>query len=166
MRIAACLTYGPDQRSPEHTVELVEQFRGALAKEWAPHDVTGDGEPETWCNKFAEAFCQAAQVYLPKVLLANAQVEWLGDSTARSLGWFECDRTTARRHAEAGLVVLIGWVNPKGRHGHIAVGMPPPAGDTTERFFVAQAGARCFIQEPLERGFGAATPQCRFFVHP
>lgn len=161
-----CISYGPEERSPGHLHELVEQFRGDLAKRWRPHDVTGDGLPETFCNQFVEAVALAARCYLPRVLLANAQISWLASSSGREAGWQLVDRAMAKKLTELGHIVVAAWFNTAGKHGHVAICVPSPVSAPADALHIAQAGKRCFIGEPLEKGFGDVAGAVQFFAHP
>jgi len=128
------------------------------APQYQPHDVTGDGVPETFCNVFAADVCEEMGAELPRVR-ANAQLAWLDSETGVRAWWSPCSRVAAVAEAEAGKLVLVGWANPTG-HGHIAVVVPAAAGFLA----IAQAGATCFRSRSLASGFGVRP--VKFWVHP
>ncbi len=130
-----------------------------LAAKYSKRDVTGDGQPETFCNVFCLDVCIALGVCIP-AKLASEQIAWLDSDNGREWGWIECSSVEASVAAELGQPCLAGWLNPAG-HSHIAVCVPANGGSTP---YIAQAGARNFLSEPVSHGFGSHP--VKYWRHP
>ncbi len=61
--------------------------------------------------------------------------------------------------AELGQPVVVGWLNEEKKHSHIALVVPAAGGQV----YIAQAGARNFLSEPVSHGFG--TRPVKFWKH-
>lgn len=119
-------------------------------------DLTGDGKPESFCNQFVEAACEALGLPFSKGLLAREQIAWLAGDQGKDRGWYECDKAAADTNAILGHPVIVGWTNPDPKvSSHVA--MLRSAGR------ICQAGARNYNDTPLVNGFGARP--VRYFVH-
>lgn len=158
----AVLRSGEDSRSPELLREVIAQFDVAFAPRY---------QPVTFCNVFVWDFTRAMGCEVPhwvkldgtpatpgqgSELSVNGIVEWLRRHGPEQ-GWSEVDAAAAKDAANAGRPTLAAWLNSYG-HGHIAVVVASPNG-----LRIAQAGMRCFADEPIEHGFGQLTPI--FFTH-
>lgn len=139
---------------------VVAQFAPEHAERYRRRDVTGDERAETFCNFFVADVTAALGAPVPQ-RLANAQVEWLSSDEARKRGWAEVSEHAAMGCVSEGMVCVVGWLNRNGGPGHVAVAVPSLDG---ERLYVAQAGARNFLAEPVRSGFG--TLPVSYFVHP
>jgi len=152
----------PDERSPLLLVDVVQQFQVESAERYRARDVTGDGRPETFCNRFACDVAEAAGVPLP-YMLVNDLVMWLATAPGRLAGWQQVEEADARRAAELGELAVACYYNRNGGHGHIAVLVPPRPGDAPCRTYIAQAGAHNFSHGTLQSGFGGLPVS--FFLH-
>lgn len=93
-------------------------------------------------------------------LSANAMCDWFVTHGPR-YGWAEADRCAAGGFACRGQPTVVTWLN-RGGIGHVAILLPSDGPDIR----IAQAGARNFYGEALERGFPAYISQSlRYFVH-
>jgi len=138
-------------------VQLLD-VRNAFA--FLPHVRVVDGKltpPLTMCNAYASAFCAALGVRLPVTLKANKQVAWLASDEGKAAGWMVVDKETARQRAIGGFPTVVGWVNPTGGSGHIAMVIPPPAGLEAE-LWVSAAGRTNFSRDRLRASFGDVAP--------
>jgi hypothetical protein len=143
-------------RSPEalcSVVVLLDVERNPVYKR---RDVTGDRVPETWCNTFVADATACLGVPVPR-LLANDMVRWLDGPAGIANGWGRLTLHRAEVLACHGYPVIIGWENKKG-HGHVALGVPTPAGHTG--LHVAQAGVNNFSSRPVLKGFGLVDFHC------
>lgn len=88
------------------------------------HDITGDGVPETFCNRSVAAIAQGMGAHdLRPDMTANRMIEHLSGLP----GWREendLERVTAL--ALRGVLVVLGVPEPSG-HGHVVVAAPLPA---------------------------------------
>jgi hypothetical protein len=114
----------------------------------------------TLCNCYVTV-CTAALGCPVAPVLANKQHDWLLSPEGQLAGWMHVDSETARQRAALGYPTLATWANPDG-HGHVALVVPPPAGDA--RLFVSAAGAENFVRAPIERSFGLGK-NIDFFTH-
>ena len=165
------LTSTRENRDPARLYAIIAEhhFRGFAR--YARRDVTGDGQPETFCNLFAQDVAEAMSVLLPRNTRANQIIAWLEEQAAEPsiTGWEHVDEHTAQAMADQGQLVLVGWVNPTGGPGHIAVVVPSLAGHQfgtpeSDDVFIAQAGTTNFTRGLLESGFGSRAVS--FFGHP
>jgi hypothetical protein len=125
----------------------------AVNPEFQPHDVTGDGAPETFCNVFVRKLLLLLGLGIPAEL-ANELHDWFLRGNGRALGWSEVTSWQAKVLADVGYPVVAVWKNPSGPHGHVALVVPTPAGKFG--IHTAQAGVRCWSCEPIElAGLGA-----------
>lgn len=155
-------TSDESNRSRERLEAVVWQFADELKGTWAPHDITGDGKHETFCNWFLAAVTACLGCPVPKIL-ANKQFEWLSMPPGQKAGWYEVDAGTGQRLANKGQPVVAAWCNPNlSKSGHVALLVPQPKGESG--VWIAQAGKTCFTQGRLEQGFGRISP--KFFAHP
>lgn len=143
-------------RSEEATLIAIMRRDPEHAPIYHRRDINGDGIPETMCNWFARDFAADMSAPIPNAR-ANDQIEWLRSTLGLLEGWKETNITGAKLAAGEGKVVLVGWFNPKGHPGHIAV-MRNGLGE------IAQAGRINFNKGTIEQGFGQLPVQ--FFIHP
>lgn len=137
----------------EHHLRGVARYR--------PHDITGDGHDETFCNVYSQDICEAMGVMLPRNKRINDLILWLA-TNGREHGWEQADSShTAQRMADEGQVALATWFNRNGASGHVAVLVPSLGEDGV---WVSQAGRTCFTRGPLAAGFGQLP--VTYFVHP
>ena len=134
-------------RSKENLRATLESFHVETAEKYRKRDVTGDGEPETFCNTFLHDVTLALGCEVPW-LLANAQVAWFKE-IGPAKGWRQVDAHQAEVLINEGYPVVAGWSNPRG-HGHVAIGSP----SIDAGLHVAQAGSINFTCRPISRGFG------------
>lgn len=171
-------TNGVHLRSPQALRAVVAQFDVEHSPRYQPiREVLPNGKTKltTFCNIFAWDVMRALKVELPhwvdengtpcepgkgRELNCNALLPWL-EEHGKTYGWSEADEPTAAAHAANGCPAVAIWRNKTGGPGHIAALLP--GADTTTR--IAQAGARCFFDEPLT-SFGVAVKHLRFFIHP
>lgn len=117
---------------------------------------------ETYCSTFVWDVTRAMGAEIPhwvmgRELNANSWADWLLARGAE-LGWTSCSPTEAVQNANHGRPAIGIWKNLKGGHGHVVVILPTPIGPPTPvpgTVFVAQAGTRNFVGEPLAHSFGA-----------
>lgn len=126
------------------------------APQYQPHDVTGDGRPETFCNFYAADVCRDLGAPLPQ-RTANEQLAWIVSYEGMRAGWDPCSAKEAVRCAEAGMAVVVGCTEQP--HGHIAIVVPGPGPGV----WITQAGAQCFACRPVGAGFG--NRPVRYWVH-
>ena len=154
-------------RSPEAYAAAIDQFDVEREARYAPRD--GD----TFCNIFAWDVTRAMRCEVPHwvdadghpasmgrpntELSVNETLAWLRSTGPHPYGWREVCAVEAEAQAGNGHPTLAVWANP-GWHGHIAVVRPNGPG-----IHIAQAGQRCFRDEPLASGFGALPAV--FFTH-
>jgi hypothetical protein len=143
-----------------------------------------DGRAHTHCSAFVASVAKRLGVYVLRppdhsaLLLANAQMGWLGSVTAAGVGWRPLpDAAAAQARANEGDLVLAAFENPDpDRPGHIAIVRPSDIDAATLKEqgpFVTQAGGHNALSTPLARGFrnhpGAWLPggggSVRFFGH-
>jgi hypothetical protein len=148
------------------------------------HGAWGDGRAHTHCSAFVASVAKRLGVYVLRppdhsaVLLANAQMGWLGSATAAAAGWRPVpDVSAVQARANEGDLVLATFENPDpDKPGHIAIVRPSDIDAATlqdEGPFVTQAGGHNALSTPLARGFrnhrGAWLPggagAVRFFAH-
>lgn len=149
---------GENQRSPKDSAEVIRQFNVANNSRYIARD------EKTYCNIFPWDFTCAMGCEIPHWVdvfrnrvavgrgseqTANGIVDWLNAVGAPN-GWVRLGEYEARQRAVNGYPTLVLWKN-QGGIGHMAVVFPNS--DTTKTY-IAQAGARCFENEPLSRGFG------------
>lgn len=91
--------------------------------DFVAHDITGDGVPETFCNRSVAAIAQGmGSSDLRPDMTANRMIEHLTGLP----GWreeFDLERVTAL--ALRGVLVVLGVPEPV--HGHVVVAAPLPA---------------------------------------
>jgi hypothetical protein len=143
-----------------------------------------DGRAHTHCSAFVASVAKRLGIYVLRppdhsaVLLANAQMGWLGSAAAAGAGWRPLpDPAAAQTRANQGDLVLAAFENPDpDMPGHIAIVRPSDVDATTleeQGPFVTQAGGHNALSTPLARGFrnhrGAWLPggggSIRFFAH-
>ena len=132
---------------------------------YEPHDVTGDGRPETFCNVYVSDVLYLLGIKLPRTqekcpagnpimpddrympLMANQLNAYFNDGGGGH--WTEVNRQKAVSLANKGNVVVVSMV--EAGHGHIALVIPGGKGD---KVHIAQAGHVCSKDMLLEEGFG------------
>lgn len=150
---------GEGHRSAQENRKVIQQFKVATNPRYTPRDAL------TYCNIFAgwdytcamgceiphwvDVFGNKVPVGNGSELTANKISDWLNTQGA-SRGWREVTEFEARRLALEGKPTIVTWKNPFG-NGHQAVVFPNS--DTTKTY-IAQAGAICFENGLLSRGFG------------
>jgi len=147
-------------RSAANYAAAIDSFAVDSNPRFKRRDVTGDGRPETFCNQFVEAVCLLLEAPLPKGLLAREQLAWLQSKEGLEAAWIPVVEEQAREMALMGFPTVVGWFAPIG-HSHIAMVRPAKAYVGTR---IAQAGALCFSDGPLVRGFGRGKDLV-FFSH-
>lgn len=140
-------------------LEAIARLDVEHAEKYRRRDVTGDGIPETWCNRFCSDACHELGALLP-YMLVDGQLIWLESYAAREAGWEECSPARAEACASMGFPTLAIWSNPKG-HGHISMVCPSLGGQLG--LHIAQAGSTNYANAPIASGFGHLQP--RFFTH-
>lgn len=119
-------------------------------------DLDGDGKPETMCNWFVRDVTADLSAPIPN-MRANDMIEWLRGTLARLEGWKAGSLESAKVAAGEGKVVVVGWKNPAGATGHVAL-MINSKGE------IAQAGRINFNRGTIAQGFGDL--KVEFFIHP
>ncbi len=145
-------------RSRKALQATLDRFHVETASEYQRRDVTGDGQPETFCNAYVADVTAELGCPVPR-MLANAQVAWLDTPDAKSSGWEPASQIEALAALERGEIVVVGWANPGG-HGHIAIGAPSPK----VGLHISQAGRTNFACRPVSSGFG--THEVSIWRHP
>lgn len=148
--VLACLP-----RSPEALQKVIDDINPAGAPEYQRRDITGDGVPETFCNKFVQAVCKAMGIVILEAK-ANATIRWLDSAMGREQGWLECTFDFAKRAASRGELVVVCWENPAGDPGHVSVVRDAEGNH-------AQAGKTNTNKGSIESGFG--NHPRRYFHH-
>jgi hypothetical protein len=145
-----------------------------------------DGEAErgagkhTHCSAFVAAAAKRVGIYIlrppehPQLLLANAQVDWLGEQGARH-GWQTLsDAVEAQRYANRGYFVVAAYRNHRDdKPGHIAIVRPSDKGDAAideEGPQITQAGGTNYLSTTLKQGFAGhpaawGRREVRFYAH-
>ncbi len=122
------------------------------------------GKDETHCSAFVAAAAQRLGIYILRppdhshILLANAQFDWLGGSSARDAGWYPVQSAEeAQRLANRGQFVVAAVKNPQPTvAGHIAIIAPCEkslAGIAAEGPEISQAGFTNYRATSLQNGF-------------
>lgn len=158
--VVAPLQSDASNRDPVRTVLVVAQFAPEHAARYARRDLTGDAKDETFCNFFLRDTSEAMGAPVPQ-MRANDQVAWLSSEAARQRGWATVSEHAAMGCVSEGMLGVVGWVNRNGGPGHVAVMLPSLEHADS---YVAQAGSRNFLWEPMTHGFGDR--EVTFFVHP
>lgn len=158
--VAAPIQSDASHRSAALLALVVGQFCPELAARYQRRDLNGDGQDETFCNFFTADVSTAMGAPVPQ-LKANEQVAWLTGEEGKRRGWASISEHAAIGCVGEGMLCVVGWADPAGGHGHIAVGVPSLDG---EHLYIAQAGASNFLCRRVTAGFGALPVQ--FFVHP
>ena len=160
----------PSARSRAQLIAVIDQFYLETNPWFQPGPLKKDGTRDTTCNLFLWAFTRAMGKEVPHwvkpgtkdpsnvgppnlELNANGTCRWLMEHGAR-FDWRLCTEAAARGGAELGHPVVAAWWNHSGI-GHVAAVRPSPAPGLT---YIAQAGKRCFSNEPLSHGFGNICP--------
>ena len=149
-----------------------------------PRGAWNDGSAHTHCSTFVASIAKRMGIYVLRppdhsaVLLANAQMGWLGSVAAAGAGWRPVpEAAAAQEDANRGDLVLAAFENPDpDKPGHIAIVRPSGIDLATleeQGPFVTQAGGHNALSTPLARGFrnhpGAWLPggggSVRFFAH-
>jgi hypothetical protein len=168
-----------DERDPATLRAALAQLDVAHALRYRPEGAT------TWCNIFvADGLLALGLPYwlhwvqsdnTPHVglppraaqaacveLNANRMCDWLWLHGTR-FGWYRVDLCAASERSARGRPVVAAWKNPvPTRAGHVALLLPPCGAEIR----IAQAGARCLWDVPLEAGFGLLAPSVSFYAHP
>lgn len=133
-------------RTPEALISAVAALEVEAADKYRKRDITGDGQPETFCNVFIHDVTSVLGCPVP-LLLANEQIAWLAEQST----WTPVSTLEAESAVRQGEAVVVGYDAKRG-HGHIALGVPAKYGETG--LWIAQAGASNFSCGRLEWGFG------------
>lgn len=153
-----------NERTPEAVMSLVRGLDVQNNFAFLPHRrVMEDGSLSpmlSLCNCYVTC-CTAALGCAIPAKKANNQVEWLISTSGQLAGWMHVDSETARQRATLGFPTVAAWVNQTG-HGHIALLVPPPQGET--RLFVSAAGTQNFTAAPIEKSFGVGK-DVHFWTH-
>jgi hypothetical protein len=147
-------------RSPARLMAVIAEHHHRGSARYAPHDVTGDGKAETFCNLFAQDVAEALGATLPRHTRANELARWLAELGPAN-HWVHVSESVAQMHADAGGLAVAVWANPQpAKPGHIAV-LVPSLGE--EGTWLAQAGATNFTRGTVSAGFGPFVPA--FYAH-
>lgn len=119
-------------------------------------DLNGDGIPETMCNFLVRDLCGDLGAAIPNAR-ANDMLAWIDSPLGRLEGWKRASFESAKLAAGRGEVVIVGWVNPKGHPGHVAI-------MRDEKGHIAQAGRQNFNSDTITKGFGGLPVV--YFTHP
>jgi hypothetical protein len=145
-----------------------------------------DGIPEhgagkhTHCSAFVAAAAKRVGIYILRppehsaLLLANAQVDWLGEQGAAQ-GWRALsDAVEAQRYANQGFFVVAAYRNHyDDKPGHIAIVRPSDKADAVvdvEGPQITQAGGTNYQSTTLKQGFAGhpaawGRHEVRFYAH-
>lgn len=130
------------------------------------------------CSAFVGAFAQQRGVYVlrppqhSQILLASAQVAWLGSPAAQQAGWQALpDMRTAQTLANQGHLVLAAFPSPHPRKpGHIAIVRPAELSEAELQANgpqITQAGQQNYLSTTTRQGFrlhrGAWPEGIRYF---
>jgi len=140
------VTSTPESRTPELYFDVIAQFRVTKEARYAP---TKDA---TFCNIFAQDVMAAMGVPLPREMTANATLKLMSDPGPGIPGWHVGDKSAAIAKARDGHPAMMGYFNPQGAHGHLAILCPA---STLTTPITAQAGAQNFINESATMSFSA-----------
>ena len=164
------VTYPPPPRSPERLLEVVAAAQLETCERYSRRDISGDGKPETFCNKFVSDATRALACGVPDVFLVEGrwrelqvlhQRDWLCNWGPRH-GWERLSSAhVAQAMADQGQVAVALWQGPSAAHGHIALVVPSQGQPGT---WIAQAGASNFSRGTLAQGFGSYVVE--LFGHP
>ncbi len=122
-----------------------------------------DGKAHTHCSAFVAAACLRSEIYILRppehgtVLLANAQYDWLRDSSAKK-GWKPVESDLkAQQLANRGLIVVASFREDDSKKaGHIAIVRPSKKSAQKiqeEGPQIIQAGASNHRSTSLKEGF-------------
>lgn len=148
-------------RSVEAIAEAVALIDPEKNVELLAHDVTGDGLDETFCNFFLHQVTVLLGCPVPQ-MRANDQLDWLKGEGSATHGWRQVFPVGAAVAAANGCPVVVGWKNPAGHPGHVALLRAPPSGEAG--LWISQSGRTNFNHAPLVKGFGNRSPLL-FFAH-
>jgi hypothetical protein len=144
-----------------------------------PHDITGDGRPETFCNWFVADVLYILGIPIPRYSHASLagsypiphplygysppEKPW---SANQLYAFFEKggynnwrtidDLSSIVKFVNAGHVIIACEKGESGSPGHIAIVVP---GQEDSGIHVAQAGNKCKKDIPVEEGFGDLAPK-------
>jgi hypothetical protein len=165
------LACSSDCRSPECLRAVLKQFDVGANPRYLPNQ---QGYGETYCNVYLWDATRALECEIPhwcgdngeplqvgkgRELSAAGVIGWLRTFGSAN-GWREVPLESARDCANRGLPAVATWLNPSpGKPSHVAMLLPDADGQCR----IAQAGAACFFDDPLERGFGRLKVAC--WVH-
>ena len=136
----------PQNRSRDLLAQVIDQFQPGLKPRYRPT------KEATYCNIFAQDVMAAMSVPLPRETTANDTLRklvageipgWTGAKTLQA-------KATAITKVRDGHPAMMGWLNPKGVHGHIAI---LRGSSTMEMPIIAQAGQQNFVEELATKGF-------------
>lgn len=152
-------------RSADQTLALVQLIDPEHNVSLQPHDVTGDGKPETFCNVFVRTLFSLMEAEIPP-MLANQLYDWFRSDEGYQAGFRPISMSAAAPLAEAGLPVVGVWRNTAG-HGHVVAVVP--ARDENGKpipgaLHSAQAGASNWNNRPLGRA-GVRPEAYSYYVH-
>lgn len=114
----------------------------------------------TRCNDYVVCFGAARGIALPAGFTADQLGEWLNGMEGCAAGFRPVSLADALNLSNDGAFVVFVFVEQP--HGHVAVGMPSPAGDPDHQY-VSAAGASCHVRCLLEQTFGGRVPLA--YVH-
>lgn len=143
------VTSAPGARTPQLLTDVVAQFGVTTKPRYHP------SPNATYCNIFVQDVMAAMGAPLPRETTANLTLQRLvaGELRPWQAAKGDAARQAAVAAARAGKPALMGWYNPKGTHGHVAVLLPTSVGMSP---MIAQAGQKNFLEELATKGFSAA----------
>lgn len=130
------------------------QIAKKVLHEYRARDVDGDGDLDTLCNLFVRRVAEGVGCQELDKMLANSIVHHCEKR------WVALDPDEAQDQANQGRLVIAGWANPTGGHGHVAVIIKGNLG-WSKSFeddvpMCANAGTSIFYGRPVSYAFKAS----------
>lgn len=158
----------PHCRSVEQMESVINQFQYDTNPRYTPRAIPPNPKTQTFCNIAVTDFLEHMGVLGPhwwigRELSANTLVNWF-NIIGPSYGWTTVSVQQAIDNANTGKPTIVGWKNPTGESGHVAIlrhqleAGPEPV--------IAQAGKTCFSRGLLSEGFGVYSSQVTYWAHP
>jgi len=141
-------------KSPRHEKRQIIKIAKDVLPLYKARDLDGDGEPETLCNFFVNDVATKVGCISLHGLLANQMIHLFDANIA---DWQPLDPDEAQAEANLGRLVIAGWCNPHGGHGHVCIIIPGTL--TWSKQFnddvpmAANAGATTFFGRPVSYAF-------------
>ena len=120
--------YSVDADRADKATKLMALCEAAVSNpDWIAHDITGDGIPETFCNRAAASIAAGmGSQDLREDMSANQMILHM----SALAGWREeFDLERVPQLAQRGVLVML--VAPGARHGHIVAATPLPSEDSS-----------------------------------